>query len=95
MEKVRIKQASVLFKSGIELDVLEVQSGHQCAACSYKWSEEASEVFDGLPELEVLWHLMSKCPSFTLPAMLQDDTISDYDLLGHNLLLQKVWQLRT
>ena len=85
MEKVRIKQASLLLKSPIELDVLELQSGHQCAACSYKLSEEASEVFDGLPELGDFVALNVKMSLVYIAGYVtrKDHTKSDYDLFGH------------
>ena len=52
IEKVQIRKTSVLLKSGFDTESLQTESSHVCSMCSYKLTEEASEVFDGLPELE-------------------------------------------
>ena len=38
IEKVKVKQASLLLKNGINLESHPGSSGHQCESCSYKLS---------------------------------------------------------
>ena len=52
IEKLHIKQASLLLRLKVNIDDFQVQSGHQCSSCDYRLSEEASAVFDNLPDLE-------------------------------------------
>ena len=85
MEKVRIKNASLLLKSGVDLDKLSVQSGHKCASCLYKLSEEDEEIFDGLPDLEEFIPIDVKMSLVHIAGYVtrNDAQLSEKDLLDH------------
>ena len=53
IEKLHIQRTSVILTQKVDIDNLNVSVGHECVLCSYKLSEEASEVFDNLESLEV------------------------------------------
>ena len=53
LEKLHIKQSSLLMSLNIDVDEFNVESGHQCSSCSYLLCEEGAEVFDNLAELEL------------------------------------------
>ena len=53
IEKVSIKQASVLLKLNVDPNNLLIQPGHQCASCEYKLSQENAEIFDGSCEYKL------------------------------------------
>ncbi|XP_047126699.1 uncharacterized protein LOC124807936 [Hydra vulgaris] len=52
IEKLRIKHASLLLKLNVDIDNFNVKSGHQCALCDYKLSEDCCEILDNLQDLE-------------------------------------------
>nr|XP_047123670.1 uncharacterized protein LOC124806644 [Hydra vulgaris] len=52
IEKLRIKYASLLLKLNVDIDNFNVKSGHQCALCDYKLSEDCCEILDNLQDLE-------------------------------------------
>ena len=85
VEKVRIKNASLLLKSGVDLDKLSVQSGHKCASCLYKLSEEDEEIFDGLPDLEEFIPIDVKMSLVHIAGYVtrNDAQLSEKDLLDH------------
>ena len=60
IEKVRIKQSSLLLSLNVNIDEFNVESGHECMSCSYLLCEEGSEIFDNLEELELSIPLETK-----------------------------------
>ena len=52
IEKLHIKQTSLLLSLNIDIDSFDVTSGHECASCTYVLCEEGSEIFDNLETLE-------------------------------------------
>ena len=52
IEKLHIKQSSLLLSLNVNIEDFNVESGHECPACSYVLCEEGSEIFDNLSELE-------------------------------------------
>ena len=60
IEKVRIKQSSLLLSLNVNIDEFNVESGHECMSCSYFLCEEGSEIFDKLEELELSIPLETK-----------------------------------
>ena len=52
MEKLQIKQTSLLKNQNVNIDEFNVNPGHQCTSCDYKLYEEGSEIFDDLKNLE-------------------------------------------
>ena len=52
IEKLHIKQTSLLLNQNVNIDEFDVNPGHQCTSCDYKICEESSEMFDNLENLE-------------------------------------------
>ena len=52
IEKLHIKQTSLLLNQNVNIDEFDVNPGHQCTSCDYKLCEEGSEIFDNLENLE-------------------------------------------
>ena len=52
IEKLHIKHASLLLKLNVDIDNFNVKSGHKCALCHYKLSEDCCEILDILQDLE-------------------------------------------
>ena len=52
IEKLHIKQTSLLLSLNIDIDSFDVTSGHECASCTHVLCEEGSEIFDNLETLE-------------------------------------------
>ena len=52
IEKLHIKQTSLLLNQNVNIDEFDVNPGHQCTSCDYKLCEEGSEIFDNLKNLE-------------------------------------------
>ena len=52
IEKLHIKQSSLLLSLNVNIEDFNVEFEHQCPACSYVLCEEGSEIFDNLSELE-------------------------------------------
>ena len=52
VEKLHIKQTSLLLKQYVNIDVFDIKPHHQCTSCDYKVGEEGSEIFDNLENLE-------------------------------------------
>ena len=52
IKKLCIKHASLLLKLNVDIDNFNVKSGHQCALCHYKLSEDCCEILDILQDLE-------------------------------------------
>ena len=52
LEKLHIKQASLLLSRNIDINQFNLESGHQCPLCSYLLCEEGAEIFDNLQNLE-------------------------------------------
>ena len=45
IEKLHIKQSSLLLSLDVDINELNVESGHQCPSCTYLLCEEGAEVF--------------------------------------------------
>ena len=52
IEKLHIKQTSLLLNQNVNIDEFDVNTGHQCTFCDYKFCEECSEIFDNLENSE-------------------------------------------
>ena len=52
IEKLHIKQTSLLLNQNVNIDKFDVNPGHQCTSCDFKLCEERSEIFDNLESLE-------------------------------------------
>ena len=52
IEKLHIKQTSLLLNQNVNIDEFDVNPGHQCISCDYKLCEEGSKIFDNLENLE-------------------------------------------
>ena len=52
IEKLDIKQTSLLLNQNVNIDEFDVNPGHQCTSCDYKFCEEGSKIFDNLENLE-------------------------------------------
>ena len=52
IEKLHIKQTSLLLNHNVNIDEFDVNPGHQCTSCDYKLCGEGSEIFDNLENLE-------------------------------------------
>ena len=50
--QLHIKQTSLLLNQNVNIDVFDVNPGHQCTFYDYKLCEEGSEIFDNLENLE-------------------------------------------
>ena len=85
IETVSIRQASVLLKFNVDPENLATQSSHFCALCTYKLSEKDSEIFDGLPNLEIF---IQDDVGMTLVYIAgyvsgNDEVLNKNELLGH------------
>ena len=54
IEKIKVKQASMLLRNGINIESLPGNSDHHCKSCSYKLSVEGTEIFEGLSGVELI-----------------------------------------
>ena len=52
IEKLYIKQTSLLLNQNVNIDEFDVNPGHQSTSCDYKLCEEGSKIFDNLENLE-------------------------------------------
>ena len=52
IEKLHIKQTSLLLNQNVNIHEFDVNPGHQYRSCDYKLCEEGSEIFDKLENLE-------------------------------------------
>lgn len=52
IEKLLIKQSSLLLKQNVAIDAFDVSSGHQRTSCKYKLFDKGSEVVENLEDLE-------------------------------------------
>ena len=52
IEKLHIKQTSLLLNQNVNIDEFSVNLGHQCTSCDYKLCGESLEIFDNLENLE-------------------------------------------
>ena len=52
IEKLHIKQTSLLLNQNVNIDEFDVNPGHQSTSCDYKLCGEGSEIFDNLENLE-------------------------------------------
>ena len=52
IEKLYIKQTSLLLNQNVNIDEFDVNPGHQCTSYDYKLCDEGSEIFDNLENLE-------------------------------------------
>ena len=52
IEKLDIKQTSLLLNQNLNIDEFDVNPGHQCTSCDYKLCEKGSEIFDHPENLE-------------------------------------------
>ena len=52
IEKLHIKQTSLLLNQNVNIDEFYVNRGHQCKSCDYNLCEERSEISDNLENLE-------------------------------------------
>ena len=52
IEKLHIKQTSLLLNQIVNIDEFDVNPGHQWTSCDYKLCEKGSEIFDNLENLE-------------------------------------------
>ena len=55
IEKLHIKQTSLLLNQNVNIDEFHVNPGHQCTSCDYKLSAEGSEIFDNLENFFQTW----------------------------------------
>ena len=53
IEKLPIKQTSLLLNQNVNIDEFDVNPGHQYTSCDYKLCEEGSEILDNLENLEL------------------------------------------
>ena len=53
IEKIRIQRAKLCLQLGIDI---EGSAAHECENCKRKLTEQETEVFDALPELEDKLH---------------------------------------
>ena len=85
IEKVSIRQASVLLKLNVDPENVATQSGHFCASCTYKLSEEDSEIFDGLPDLDFFIQDDVKMTLVYIAGYVSrnDEVLNENELLGH------------
>ena len=88
LEKLSINQASLLLKLDVEIEEFSVHSGHQCFSCVYKFSEEDSEIFDGLADLEIFIPEDVKMSLVYIAGYVtrNDNAISEGELLSHTFL---------
>ena len=54
IEKLHIKQTSLLLNQKVNIDAFDVKPSYQCTFCDYKLCEEGTEIFDNLGNLELL-----------------------------------------
>ena len=52
IQKLDIKQTSLLLNQKVNIEEFDVNPSHQCTSCGYKLYEEGSEIFDNLENLE-------------------------------------------
>ena len=52
IEKLQIKQTTLLLNQNVNIDEFDVNPSHQYTFCDYKLCEEGSEIFDNLESLE-------------------------------------------
>jgi len=86
IEKVPVKQASLLLKCDENFETSPLHSGHQCKSCDYILSEEGTtEIFDGLPDLEPFIPGDAKMSLVYMAGYItrNDEALEEEDLLGH------------
>ena len=52
IEKLYVKQTSLLLNQNVNIDTFDVNPGHQCTCCDYKFWKESTEIFDSLKNLQ-------------------------------------------
>lgn len=62
IEKVNVKQSSLLLSLDVDLQKFNVESGHQYTFCSYLLCKEGSDTFNNLSELQSSIPMETKCP---------------------------------
>lgn len=62
IEKVNVKQSSLLLSLDVDLQKFNVKSGHQYTFCSYLLCKEGSDTFNNLSELQSSIPMETKCP---------------------------------
>ena len=85
IEKLHIKQSSLLLSLNVNIEDFNVESEHQCPACSYVLCEEGSEIFDDLSELEQSLSLETKMSLVYIAGYV---TRKDKELCENELLAQ-------
>ena len=94
LEKLHIKQSSLLMSLNIDVDEFNVESGHQCSSCSYLLCEEGAEVFDNLAELELSIPDETKMSLVYIAGYVtrNDPELSEKPATGtYNFLFSKIW----
>lgn len=85
LEKLHIKQSSLLISLHIDVNEFNVESGHQCSSCTYLLCEEGAEVFDNLTDLESSIPLETKMSLVYIAGYI---TRKDADLSENEMLEQ-------
>ena len=52
IEKLHIKQISLLLEQNVNIEAFDGKPGYQCTSCDYKLCKEGSEIFDNLENSE-------------------------------------------